>query len=114
MNISDFLRPISQEVIDKFSQAPADSLWAVAEKFTDESRFPFLNNTKIAIVGVDENRGAEKDYNVNNASDNIRKKLYELKFYGNKVQIADIGNIVLGVIVEDTYAALTEIVISLV
>lgn len=114
MNISDFLKPISQEVIDKFSQAPTDSLWAVTEKFTDESRFPFLNNTKIAIVGVDENRGAEKDYNVNNASDNIRKKLYELKFHGNKVQIADIGNIVLGVTVEDTYAALTEIVISLV
>jgi arginase family enzyme len=114
MQISDFLVPLSDQLVQEFNQAPADALWNHTEKFLTSEGFPFMHNIKVAIVGLDETRGAVKDYDAKESADNIRRKLYQLKKHGLQINIADLGNIRSGVTVEDTYVALTETVISLV
>ncbi|HNH66631.1 MAG TPA: formimidoylglutamase [Bacteroidia bacterium] len=113
MQISEFFSPISESVEQKMSNAPVDSMWHHIEKNLGSSGFPFMNNIKIAIVGVEETRGAKRDYEAKNGVDYVRQSLYSLKKHGVGVPVADLGNVRLGVTVEDTYAALTEIVISL-
>lgn len=113
MQISEFFYPISESIEQEMSNAPVDSMWHYIEKNLGSSGFPFMNNIKIAIVGVEETRGAKKDYEAKNGVDYVRRSLYKLKKHGVGVPVADLGNIRLGVTVEDTYAAITEIVIAL-
>ena len=79
---------------------------------TDE-QFPDLNKIKIAIIGVFDNRG---DKNAISDIDLIpvRKELYGL-FPGNwDASIADLGDILAGNSIQDTYFAVKKVVASLI
>ncbi len=70
--------------------------------FNTEYEFPSFNEVSIAIIGVLENRGLDEG---DNSVDliHIRKEFYSL-FPGNwQSQIIDLGNIVPGDSIEDTY-----------
>ncbi len=110
MHFPDFFHPLSADISAVFENAPADSLWNNTEKYTKENAFPFLNSAQIAVIGVDESRGATIDYDCKHAADYIRTQLYQLKMHGSKTSIVDLGNLKLGVTVNDTYAAVGEIV----
>lgn len=114
MHFPDYFNPLPADFVSTFENAPLDSLWNHSEKYVEENSFPFLNNTQIAIVGVNESRGAAVDYDCKHASDYIRGQFYQLKLHAVKTRIVDLGNLKLGVTVEDTYAALAEIISNLV
>ncbi|MBG6110357.1 arginase family enzyme [Flavobacterium sp. CG_9.10] len=108
----DFLRPIDNEILHYINGLTSQQLGSKIVLHTNE-QFPDLNKIKIAIIGVFENRG---DKNAISDIDLIpvRKELYGL-FPGNwDTSIADLGDILAGNSIEDTYFALKKVVASLI
>ncbi len=108
----DFLEPVSPEIITHVSQLSSQHLGNKVV-FHTEHDFPDISKIKIAIVGVLENRGnvsVSEEVNL----DYIRKELYAL-FPGNwESSIADLGDILPGNSLDDTFFALQSIVSSLI
>ena len=108
----DFLAPLDKEILSFIHGLSSQQLGSKVVLHTDD-QFPDLDKIKIAIIGVLENRGDKKvvsDVNLNP----IRKELYGL-FPGNwDASIADLGDILAGNSVEDTYFALRKVVSSLI
>jgi arginase family enzyme len=108
----DFLRPIDDEILHYINGLTSQQLGSKIVLHTNE-QFPDLNKIKIAIIGVFENRG---DKNAISDIDLIpvRKELYGL-FPGNwDASIADLGDVLAGNSIEDTYFAVKKVVASLI
>ena len=108
----DFLKPLDNEILQFVKELSSQQLGSKVVFHTSED-FPDLNKIKIAIIGVLENRG---DLNQTGEVDlsPIRKELYGL-FPGNwDASIADLGNILAGNSISDTYFALKKVVSSLI
>ncbi|MBF6640530.1 formimidoylglutamase [Flavobacterium sp. J49] len=103
----DFLSPIDSEIIQYVKTLSSQHLGSKVAFHTDKD-FPDTDKIKIAIIGVLENRGdvnafEEVDLNA------IRKELYSL-FPGNwQSSIADLGDILPGNSLEDTFFALQKV-----
>ena len=85
---------------------------SVAANIIDGS-FPSFDDACIAIVGVPEYRGALENKNASNGNDAIREKLYRLKIHLNSRSIIDLGDLILGETLNDTYAAVATVVSEL-
>ena len=108
----DFLKPINTEVLELISGLNSQHLGSKMVLHTSEE-FPDLNKIKIAIIGVLDNRGDSKAISDVDLT-TIRKEFYSL-YPGNwEASIADLGDIVAGNSVEDTYFALKSVVASLI
>jgi formiminoglutamase len=109
----DFLTPIKESVVAHL--VPQSNL-CLGEKIrlhTQQEGFPSLENVKIAIIGVQEDRSSLNNSGCGENLHFIRKKLYGL-FPGEwDLQIADLGNILKGNTVADTYFATSEIITDL-
>lgn len=86
---------------------------SVVRKFLDAEKFPDLNDCQVAIIGVEEDRGSVYNDGCAKAPDIIREKFYQLKKSNYPYQVVDLGNILLGETLKDTYAALSSIMIEL-
>src|SRR3990167_1493724 len=99
----DFLAPLDKEILSYIHGLSSQQLGSKVVLHTDD-QFPDLDKIKIAIIGVLENRGDKKaitDVDLHP----VRKELYGL-FPGNwDASIADLGDILSGNSVEDTYFA---------
>ena len=108
----DFLEPVSQEILDYVGQLSSQHLGNKVV-FHTQHDFPDISKVKIAIVGVLENRGVTTSSDEVNL-DHIRKELYSL-FPGNwESSIADLGDVLSGNSLDDSYFALKSIVSSLI
>lgn len=108
----DFLKPLDNEILRSIKGFSSQQLGSKVVFHTAED-FPDLNKIKIAVIGVLENRG---DVNRTEEVDlsHIRKELYGL-FPGNwDTSIADLGNILAGNSISDTYFALKKVVSNLI
>src|SRR6478735_9808892 len=108
----DFLQPLSNDIVDFVDILSSQHLGSKVVLHTD-SQFPDLDKIRIAIIGVLENRG---DKNAVSKVDltPIRKEFYSL-FPGNwDVSIADLGDILAGEAISDTYFALKKVVAGLI
>jgi len=109
----DFLSPVDNEIIVFKNNLSSLQLGSkvVFHTYTD---FPDIDTVKIAIIGVLENRGNVDNGNENLNLDYIRKELYSL-FPGNwHAAIADLGDIVQGNSLDDTYFALQKVATRLI
>lgn len=108
----DFLVPIDNEIIDFKSELSPHQIGGVIALHTEDV-FPDLSEIKIALIGVLENRGdVDAQFAVDLTA--VRKSLYGL-FMGNwKMGIADLGDILPGNSVMDTYFAVKKVVASLI
>jgi len=96
-----------------FGQSLASKNLGPKTVFHSATDFPKLESAKIAIIGVLENRGAVKNNETADLSF-IRKELYSL-FPGNwNAQIVDLGDVLAGNEIEDTYYVLKNAVAHLV
>lgn len=100
----DFLQPLNNDFLE-FIQGLSPQTLGKKVVFHTNTEFPNLENVSIAIIGVLENRGlGETNKNVNLS--HIRKEFYSL-FPGNwQMQIVDLGDVVAGESLEDTYYVL--------
>ncbi len=107
----DFLSPVNSEIQAHLQNLSSQHLGRKVV-FHTEKEFPDLEKIQIAIIGVLENRGdllanAQVDLNP------IRKDFYSL-YPGNwHSSIADLGDILAGNDLKDTYFALEKVVESL-
>jgi arginase family enzyme len=108
----DFLSPVDTEIIQYINGLSSQHLGSKVSFHTDKD-FPDTDKVKIAIIGVLENRGdlnAFEEVNLNA----IRKELYTL-FPGNwQSSIGDLGDILPGNSLEDTYFALQKVASKLI
>jgi hypothetical protein len=103
----DFLSPVDNEIIQFVSSLSSQHMGSKVAFHTDKD-FPDLDKVKIVIIGVPENRGDKKAYQEVNL-DFIRKEFYGL-FPGNwQSSIADLGDILPGNSIEDTFFALQKV-----
>jgi arginase family enzyme len=75
-----------------------------------EGEFPELDDINIAIIGVCEDRNSNNNTGSNLAPDEVRTFLYKLYAGSFEPKVADLGNIMPGKTVNDTYFALRECV----
>lgn len=107
----DFLTPLETDLIIDLKRMSSQHLSSKIVFHTIED-FPDINKINIAIIGVSENRGAENNTNQIDLS-HIRRQLYGL-FPGNwSKTIADLGDILPGDSIEDTYFAVQKVVSKL-
>jgi hypothetical protein len=108
----DFLSPIDQEIIQYVNGLSSQHLGSKVA-FHTEKDFPDTDKVKIAIIGVLENRGDLKAFEEVNLNA-IRRELYSL-FPGNwQSSIADLGDILPGNSLEDTFFALQKVCTKLI
>jgi formiminoglutamase len=79
-----------------------------------DSPFPDIAFYPIAIIGVEESRYAASNPIAPGGSDMVRHYLYQLHQGPFNLAIADLGNIKPGHSVEDTYAAMAEVLLELI
>lgn len=109
----DFLTPVEQAVLAHLALQPSLCLGNTIRVYSEEEGFPDLENVQIAIFGVQEDRNSEGNYGCGKNLHFIRTKLYQL-FPGNwQIEIADLGNVLKGNSVTDTYYAVSEIISDL-
>ncbi|MGY0407885.1 MAG: arginase family protein, partial [Polaribacter sp.] len=109
----DFLTPVKESVVANLLLESLSSLGKKIRIHTQQEGFPDLENVHIAIFGVQEDRNSQNNFGCGEDLHHIRKKLYEL-FPGNwHTEIADLGNVLKGNSVTDTYFAVSEIITSL-
>lgn len=108
----DFLSPVDNEIIQYIQGLSSQHLGSKVA-FHIEKDFPDVDRIKIAIVGVLENRGDVRSIEIVDLTA-IRKELYSL-FPGNwHTSIADLGDILAGNSLEDTFFALQKVASKLI
>jgi arginase family enzyme len=110
-DLSDFLSPVNvAELSNDFHFT--DGHFA-KHLLVYENEFPDLNDVEIVMVGTGEMRGVSLSENPTDAADHIRKQLYKLHCWHSEISIADIGNIKIGALINDSYAALQIVITEL-
>ncbi len=112
MDISTYLEPVILEEFDLSANTGRFRISEVIDTYADKHIFPDLENVDIAIIGVGDDR-ATLNKGCDNAPNEVRRWFYGLFSHWNNFHIADIGNIIRGHQVEDTYFALKEVVSEL-
>ncbi len=103
----EYLQPVSEE-IQKFTERLSNQTLGKKVVLHTETEFPNLENISIAILCVNENRGANLS-NEEHSFDTFRKTLYSL-YPGNwNKGIADLGDVLIGNETSDTYFVLKTI-----
>jgi len=108
----DFLSPVDDEII-AFVKGLSSQHLGSKVAFHTTKEFPDTDQIKLAIVGVLENRGDAKAFDEVDLNP-IRKELYSL-YPGNwQTSIADLGDILPGNSLEDSYFAVQKVVSKLI
>lgn len=112
MKIEEYFRPVDLSLYANAEHAHEESLLNSIK--INATAFPDLENIKIAIIGVEESRGASPVYDAKNCVAGIRSKLYELKKHSTSTLIADLGDFIPGSKHSDSLVALTLIIKELI
>ncbi len=103
----EFFTPVEQSEV--ISASPDPGKWESKVVFNDVS-VTDLGDCQLAIIGVVEERGATQNIGTANAPDEIRKQLYQLALSHYDLKLMDLGNIVAGARLRDTYVGLSKVV----
>ncbi len=113
MHISSYFKPVQDITLPQVAAHKGKRLGEVFVTYTPENGFPELADIDIAIIGVDEDRNAVDNQGCGMASLSVREYLYRLLPGNYKTRVADLGDIMRGNSVEDTYFAVTSVVEAL-
>ncbi len=110
MDLSVYFKPIILQE-NEYSDSPGKNrIGDVIQTYSEQDEFPDLSETQLAIIGVNEDRASMLNKGCGQAPDEVRKHLYGLFMHTNKLQLTDLGNIISGNSIEDTYFALKEVI----
>jgi arginase family enzyme len=106
--VFDFLQPVSVSV-EQFILKLSNQTLGKKVALHTQTDFPVLENVSLAIITVNEYRGANKE-NEDFVFEEFRKQLYSL-YPGNwNVSIVDLGSVEAGDSIEDTYFVVKKLV----
>jgi len=114
MEISHYFEPVDLEGHQYFKQTDKNKLGNLINIYHEKGDFPDLEDVPLAIIGVNEDRAALQNKGCRKAPDIVRDYLYQLYSHWNQLKIADLGNIIKGHTLQDTYFALKEAIAHLV
>ena len=111
--LENYLSPVPFSVIDFIKESEDEILGKQILIHDEFNGIPDLSDVNVAIIGVQEDRGTNREHPCGSGADVIRQKFYQL-YPGrwNKI-IADLGNIYRGETLNDTYFALIEVAAGL-
>lgn len=115
MEIKLFLDPVAADDIPASNIRPGQQ--RLGEKihiYSEKTNFPDLENCKVALIGVLEERNAVNNTGCSSAPNHVRAALYQLFHHWPNLEVADLGNIRAGHSVDDTYFALNQLVAELI
>jgi formiminoglutamase len=114
MSLSDFFSPINLSNLTPPSGFYNSQLGAVIDIY--ENRFPALESGQytLAIFGVKDDRGNPSNLGCALGADYVRTKLYSLNQATAKTNMVDLGNILPGHQLSDTYIAVKTVVTELI
>lgn len=113
IDISVYFEPVDENLLLENDDLRPGKLANIIRSHIKKDYFPSLEDTDIAIIGVKEDRNALLNQGTSMAPDEVRKYIYKL-YQGNyKVKITDLGNIIQGHQIEDTYFAVKTVVSEL-
>jgi formiminoglutamase len=103
MEIAQYFSPgeVDQQDYESF-------MWGTHIKKFTEKNFPNLDGVKVVIVGVGEDRNAGNNEGCCEAPNKVRESFYKLAYIPT-LAVADLGNIIPGHTVNDTYHALSYV-----
>lgn len=110
-DLSIYFHPLDAELIAGW-ECPEESLGANMSVYTSD--FPDWKNSKLVVVGVQEDRLSGNNKGSAKGPDEVRRYLYNLFPPQSKIEICDLGNILPGERIEDTHYALKSVVSTLV
>ncbi len=115
MVLQDYFHPLYIEELDFFSsnhttQLIGDNIYI----HTEDKAFPAISNFKIVLFGVNEEKNAYNNSGCSQSPNEIRKQFYQLYRHSNMPPIADLGNLKIGITANDTYIALSDILIKII
>lgn len=114
MDYSLFFEPVDAEKLG-LAEASADrSLLMNTVLFYNPSAPLDISEAQLAIIGVPESRNSYKNASCSMAPDEIRRQFYQLYRWNDNVRIIDMGNVIVGETVEDTYEIVSEIAADLI
>ncbi len=103
MEFLDYLEPVSEKIINDYYSDKA--LYHSVDFYSNQE----FNNYQIAIIGVDDDRGAFKNEGSGLAPNQIRQYLFHLVKLNDK-KILDLGDLKRGATINDTYFALSSLI----
>ncbi|MFO7613984.1 MAG: formimidoylglutamase [Bacteroidales bacterium] len=113
MDLSIFFEPVQLKGYQHTEKTRRKMLGDTVKAYIQPNDFPSLKNADLAILGVNEDRPSVRNQGCGLAPDSIRKALYKL-YQGNfKMRMVDLGNMLPGHTIEDTYFALTSVLAEL-
>ena len=113
MDIGIYFKAVDTDSLISEGEFPGKRYADIIDIHWKEGRFPDLAGADIAIFGVYEDRNSLNNEGCAYGADIVRKHLYRLFTTNEKVNIADLGNIMQGHSVDDTYFAVTNVVAAL-
>lgn len=105
-DIAHFFQPVNLESISEGYAYSENQLGNLISIYSESTDFPDVKDVHMAIVGVCEDRNTINNDGCRNAPDAVRNFLYKLFPGSFSPNVIDLGNILPGHDVEDTYFAL--------
>jgi arginase family enzyme len=109
MDFLDFISPIPADLVAAEAYENTELLGSVVSRYTEGGTMPDFEGIRMAIIGVPEDRGSLKNQGCAAAPNEIRKKLYSLAIGNSIPKIVDLGNVLNGNELKDTYAAVSVV-----
>ena len=110
MDLSIYLQPVDLADFDVEGVMHERRIGDVIDTYSKGGQFPDIDEAHLAIIGVNESRNAVNNASCDKAPDKVRRYLYSLYSSNKNSKIVDLGNIVSGANIDDTYFALKSIV----
>nr|WKN39667.1 formimidoylglutamase [Tunicatimonas sp. TK19036] len=105
MSLSIFFRPVDASVYEWVSTR--NTVFKTIDVYTDD--FPNYAEADIALIGLNEHRGSEFNEGITRAADVVRQAFYRLKKGSGAYKVIDLGNLVNGHNLEETYGRVREV-----
>lgn len=114
MDYSMFFEPVDVNVLELAGQPQENGRLSSSVLFYNTEEPIDIQEAQIAIIGVPESRNGVENEDCAMAPNEIRKQFYQLYGWENPVRIIDMGNLIVGNSVEDTYEVLSDILADMI
>jgi formiminoglutamase len=112
MSLNDYFEPVSLEKPEGDLLVNRNIFCSNIAIHTEDNPIGDLSKYKVAIIGVPESRASSAD-GIELSADVVRNKLYQLNFLQKKLPVIDLGNLIRGKEVKDTYFGLRDVILEL-
>src|SRR5882724_12985711 len=105
MDLTILFSPIDEAIYSV--DYPANSFFKNIRAYTE--KMPDYKGAQIALIGVKEERGTLDNQGAAQGPDESRKKLYPLKKGTGSYNIVELGNLNIGIDLDETYTRISEV-----